>query len=41
MNENHIVSTIGLVTPGICESMLTSGLQSYHVPTQKLFSLFH
>ena len=27
MNENHIVSAISLVTPGICESMLTSCLQ--------------
>ena len=33
MNENHIVSAISLVTPGIYESMLTSGLQSQNVPT--------
>ena len=33
MNENHMVSAISLVTPGIYESMLTSGLQSQNVPT--------
>ena len=35
MNENHIVSAISLVNPGICESTLTSSLQqSHHVATQ-------
>ena len=40
MNENHIVSAISLVTPGICESMLTSCfLQTYLVKKTQLEQL--